>query len=199
MSCPDLYLQPRFLLRPFRKRPGQPCIIPACRYSQNLTHKWHWILESQFFHHRVPGRDSLAKYAAAFFNMSRSILTSASSRFTRANSTSISVRGRCDLPILPSLPALDALTQFPIVEGGNDNHRPASGNVSPPSVTSFTASSRNSFVYVPFGILFISTPPFSILLKLWCLRYPSYLTFFSDKLSLNLTRSLANIVIQEFY
>ena len=41
-----------------------------------------------------PCSDFLARYAAAFFKMSRAILTKDSSRFTLANSLSISFRGR---------------------------------------------------------------------------------------------------------
>jgi len=52
------------------------------------------VLEPLFFHHRVPGSDSLAKYAAAFFRMSRSIFTIASSFLVLASSISTSVNGR---------------------------------------------------------------------------------------------------------
>ncbi len=45
------------------------------------------------------------------------------------------------------------------VEGARDNRRAASGNDSFSSVTSFTASWRNSRVYLPCGIPFMLTPP----------------------------------------
>src|SRR4030043_325200 len=117
------------------------------------------LIEPHHFHRRVPGSDSLAKYAAAFFKMSRSILTSNSSFFVRASSISTSVRGLYVLPISPSLPALNFFTQLTMVDGGNDNRRPASGTDRPSSVTSFTASSRTSLVYLPCGPLFNLTPP----------------------------------------
>nr|MDA8162857.1 hypothetical protein [Desulfobacteraceae bacterium] len=42
--------------------------------------------------------------------------------------------------------------------------------------TSFTASTRNSFVYLPCGIPFILTPPsWYFVIRLWCPLYPSYL------------------------
>ena len=44
------------------------------------------------------------------------------------------------------------------------------------SVTSFTASSGNSFVYLPYGIPFILTPPSFYFTQLWCPFSPSYLT-----------------------
>jgi hypothetical protein len=119
----------------------------------------HQVLESQFLRHRVPGSDSLAKYAAAFFYMSRAIFTSANFFRVLASSISISVRGLYVLPISPSLPALNFFTQLTIVDGGNESRRPASGTDSLSSVTSFTASSRNSLLYLPWGPLFNLTPP----------------------------------------
>src|SRR3972149_4185049 len=119
----------------------------------------HRVFEPHLFHRRVPGSDSLAKYAAAFFNLSRSIFPSANSFRVLASPISTSVRGLYVLPISPSLPALNFFTQLTIVDGGNDNRRPASGTDRPSSVTSFTASSRNSWLYLPCGPLFKLTPP----------------------------------------
>ncbi len=45
------------------------------------------------------------------------------------------------------------------VDGGRDKRRLASRKDNLSSVTSFTASSRNSFVYLPWGIPFMRTPP----------------------------------------
>src|SRR5208337_3775362 len=139
----------------------QPCVVSACRYFQHAAHRWDRILKSHILHPRVPGSDSFAKYAAAFFNISRSIFTSANSFFVRASSISISVSGLYVLPILPSLPALCAFTQFPNVDFGNDNCTAACSTDICPSVTSLTASSLNSFVYLPCGIPFflMLTPP----------------------------------------
>ncbi|GEM_PF-1648546 len=67
------------------------------------------------------------------------------------------------------------IAQFPTVDGGNDNLQAAAGIVMFPSVTSFTASSRNSFVYLPCGIPFILTPPSLYFIRLWCPVFPSYL------------------------
>src|SRR4030043_238701 len=106
MRCLNLNLQSHFLPGSLRQRPVPPGIESAGRYVHNLPHERDGVLESQFFHHRVPGSDSFAKYAAAFFNISRSILTSTSSFFVRASSISISVRGLRVLPICPNLPAL---------------------------------------------------------------------------------------------
>ena len=91
--------------------------------------------------------------------MSRSIFTSASSFFVLASSISISVSGRYVLPTSPSLPSRYAFTQLPSVDGGNDTRLAASGNERSSSVISLTASSRNSFVYLPCGPLFNLTPP----------------------------------------
>ena len=46
-----------------------------------------------------------------------------------------------------------------IVDGGKDNRRPASGTDILSSITSFTVSSRNSLLYLPWGPLFNLTPP----------------------------------------
>src|SRR4030042_3012704 len=119
----------------------------------------HRIIEPHLFQWRVPDSDSLAKYAAAFFNMSRSIFTSANSFRVLASSISTSVRGLYVLPISHSLPALNCFTQLTMVDGGNESRRPASGTDSLPSITSFTASSRNSLLYLPWGPLFNLTPP----------------------------------------
>jgi hypothetical protein len=91
--------------------------------------------------------------------MSRSIFTSANSRFRRASSISFSLNGLYLPPNPDSLPALWALTQLPKVDGASDNRLPASGIDNPPSTTSLTASSLNSFVYLPYGILYFLTPP----------------------------------------
>ena len=71
------------------------------------------------------------------------------SYLVRAKSISTSVKGLYVLLTSPSLPALCAFTQYPNVDGARDNRRAASGNDSLSSVTSFTASWRNSLVYLP--------------------------------------------------
>ena len=102
---------------------------------------------------------TLINNATINLDQSRSIFTSANSFFVRARSISTSVNGLYVLPTSPSLPALYAFTQYPNVDGGKDNRRAASGNDSFSSVTSPTASCRNSLVYLPCGTPFILTPP----------------------------------------
>src|SRR5512143_2993744 len=142
----DLYFQPPLFLSPFRRLPVQPFVIPTLGYFQKTAHHRYPMPESHCLHDRVPRSDSFAKYAVAFFKMSRSIFTIASSRLTRASSISTSVSGLCCFPTSLSLPSWFALTQYRMVEGDTDSLRPTSGMLSPPSVTSFTASSRSSFV-----------------------------------------------------
>src|SRR5512139_1652886 len=142
----NLHFQPPLLLGPFGRLPMEPFVIPTLGYFQHTAHHRYTLPESHCFYDRAPGSDSFAKYAVAFFKMSRSIFTMASSRLTRASSISTSVSGLCCLPTSLSLPSLFALTQYRMVEGETDNLRPTSGILSPPSVTSFTASSRSSFV-----------------------------------------------------
>src|SRR4030042_909425 len=155
----DLHFQPPLFLGMFGRLPMEPFVIATLGYPQNTAHHPDTIPESHCFHDRVPGSDSFAKYAVAFFSMSRSILASASSRLTRASSISTSVSGLCCLPTSLSLPSLFALTQYRMVEGATDNLRPTSGMLSPPSATSLTASSRSSFVSIAFGILSMLTAP----------------------------------------
>src|SRR4030043_776970 len=142
----DLHFQPSLFSHTFGRLPIEPFVIAALGYLHNTAHRRNTIPESHPSHDRVPGSDSFAKYAAAFFNMSRSILASASSRLTRASSISLSVSGLCCFPPSLSLPSRSALTQYRMVEEAIDNLRPTSGIFNPPSVTSFTAPSRSSFV-----------------------------------------------------
>ena len=59
--------------------------------AQAATHRPHRKLTSMLGHERVSHFASLAKYAVAFFRMSRSSETRASSRFSRRISASFSV------------------------------------------------------------------------------------------------------------
>ena len=90
---------------------------------------------------------SFAKYAVAFFNISRSMRASASSFLRRAFSLASSATD-CS----PGLPlrraALAAPTQFPIFPLGIDSLFPVSFWVSPCSITIFTASAFSSALYL---------------------------------------------------
>lgn len=98
MGSENLRFQSCFLPCPFRGRAFAPCVITADRNTQQPAHRWHRVILSHLFNHAVLHRDSLAKYVANFFNRSRSIFTSASSRCTRASSASSSVSGFWSLP-----------------------------------------------------------------------------------------------------
>src|SRR5664280_2941485 len=178
-SMSSLYLQFQsflFLLSA-GKRTFDPSIISALCYIQYSAQKHNRIGESQLLNQRVPFSDSLAKYAAAFFKMSRSILARDSSLFTCANSISISVSGRRPLPTSPRFPTLKTLIQRSNVDFGKDNRLDISITGKPPSVIILTASSRNSFVYRPCGTLSILTPPSSFLSKHWCPSFSTYHRF----------------------
>jgi hypothetical protein len=54
---------------------------------------------------------------------------------------------------------LETLIHRSNVDFGKDKRLEISSTDKPPSVAIFTASSRNSFVYRPFGTLSIFTPP----------------------------------------
>src|SRR6185312_7495104 len=102
---------------------------------------------AQRHHHCVPGSCAFAKYAVAFFKMSRSIRASASSRFSRDTSASSSVTGRQVSPSPASRPCRARNTQFASVLPDMASRLAASGVVNSCSSTSRTACSRNSFVY----------------------------------------------------
>ena len=98
-------------------------------------------------HERVPGNDSFAKYAVAFFKISRSMRASANSFLRRAFSRESSATD-CS-PGLPFLrPALAAEIQLPIFPLGIDSRVPVSFWVSPCSMTIFTASAFSSALYL---------------------------------------------------
>jgi hypothetical protein len=86
------------------------------------------------------------------------------------------VRGRLALPISPRFPVLEILIQFSNVDFGKDKRFEISGTDKPPSAAIFTASSRNSFVYRPLGILSILTPPSSFLPKHRCPFFSTYIS-----------------------
>ena len=97
-------------------------------------------------------RDSFAKYAAAFFTISRSSLVLASSRRNRAFSASTSETDRLTATAAPSaalsLPARLNLIQFTRLDSGMPN-RLAAG-VPPIDSPSLTASTFNSALYRRF-------------------------------------------------
>ena len=79
-------------LRPCTHRTMLPRIEPAPTDLKDLTHSCHAKLPLMRQHKSVLHRDSLAKYRAAFFKMSRSSVTRASSRFSRLTSVVRSLR-----------------------------------------------------------------------------------------------------------
>src|SRR5881628_2821249 len=67
--------------------PGQPAIEPTTTHVQHPAHPHDPKLSVMVTDEGILHRRSLAKYAAAFFKISRSSVTRASSRFTRASSS----------------------------------------------------------------------------------------------------------------
>src|SRR5208282_3204472 len=138
-------------LRPVASLPGREATVTHLqRHAQHLQR----IRVAMLFNKRVPHSDSLAKYAAAFFTISISIF----SRATSARSREISIcSGVIGLPFsaLPSLPSACAFTQLRIDCSGTPISRATLRTASPPR-TRRNASSLNSSVYATFGILFIA-------------------------------------------
>jgi hypothetical protein len=161
-------------LRPPRWPSASTSKISAGRHLRRPAQHPKRIFQSHRLHHRAPCSDSWTKHAVAFFKMSHSIRTRAGSCLTRDAAASSSVSGRWRLPIPSSFPALNNRSQFSRLDLGNVNRSAASPADRPPSVTSRTASKRNSFVYLPHGAFFILTLPLIGYLKLRCPFYPTY-------------------------
>src|SRR4030095_6650959 len=74
--------------RPLARRPVPPLVVAAARYAQHGAQARHLEQPAMATDEGVLHGSSRAKYAAAFFRMSRSSVTFASSRFSRATSPS---------------------------------------------------------------------------------------------------------------
>src|ERR1035437_8197202 len=101
----------------------------------------------------VPHPDSFAKYAVAFFKISRSILTRANSALSRASSICSALTGLAPAPA--SLPWAARRTQLPSVGAGTPRILAVTALACPPC-TRRTASSLNSSVYaalLPFSVI----------------------------------------------
>src|SRR5450830_1325979 len=144
----DSDLQACVILRPLRRFAVRPSVETAARDAKDAAQDGDRIVESQSLHDRVPGSDSRAKYAAAFFTISRSMRTSASSLRSLVTSASSSGTERLPGATLGDVPRLAAATQLASVPFGIVRRSAASSSVSPCVKTSFTASSRSSGAYV---------------------------------------------------
>src|SRR2546422_3919392 len=82
----DLTRQLAIRLRAGTRRTGQPGIEATATHVQHPTHPHNPKLRAVVPHEGVLHGRSLAKYAAAFFKMSRSSVTCANSRFRRVSS-----------------------------------------------------------------------------------------------------------------
>jgi hypothetical protein len=85
--------EPLVGLRADTGRSSLPDIVATPTHLQHPTHGHHAKLPGMPLHEPVLHRTSLAKYTAAFFKMSRSSVTRASSRFRRAISVVRALRG----------------------------------------------------------------------------------------------------------
>jgi len=152
----DGHLQAFAGLRTRRQCATAPGVIATARNPKRSAQNGNRIFESHRLHDRVLGSDSRAKYAAAFFTISRSMRASASS--LRSFAFSASSSGTVRLPGTAEGVAsfFAALTQFANVPFGIAMRVAASSSVRPWTKTSLTASSRSSGVYVL--VRFINSP-----------------------------------------
>src|SRR5207302_10371112 len=108
-----------------------PPLQVACpRHRQQSAHPAYRVIVAMLLDPGVPHRDSFAKYAAAFFTISRSSLALASSRRSRAFSASTSETGRFTATAAPVLPTASPSplrrTQLVMVGCGLPNRSAAS-------------------------------------------------------------------------
>ena len=124
-----------------------------CETLLGLRRDVNRIQEPLSLHERVPICDSFAKYAVAFFRISRSMRASASSFLKRAFSVMSSATD-CSPGLAFRRAALAATTRFPKVPFAIDSRFPVSSWVCPCSITTFTASAFNSALYFRGSLIF---------------------------------------------
>ncbi len=90
----------------------------AARDVEQAAHHPDRNMGSPLLHERVPGSDSLAKYAVALFNLSRAMRASARSLRNRAFSAPSAATGRALRAVAAALP-LAATIRFADVPIGN--------------------------------------------------------------------------------
>ncbi len=90
--------KPRILTSSDRLRLLEPRVETTPMHPKNATHRGDPKLPAMITDERVPYRDALAKYAAAFFRMSRSSSTRLGSAFNRAFSRLTASRAPAALP-----------------------------------------------------------------------------------------------------
>src|SRR5205814_413069 len=146
------------VLRALGRCPHARGVKPAARDRQQLAHHRRRIDLSLLFDPRVLHIDSLAKYAAAFFRISFSSLSLAFSCRKRLNSASSSDTGCAGARLTSSWPLRVRYTQLASDLLDISNERATAATDRPPSITCFTAESRNSGVYRRSGPAFIRPP-----------------------------------------
>src|SRR5712692_668639 len=87
MNFTDLYKQSPLLAAPRRLRTISPSVIAAATDLKHFTHPGDPEFHTVSSHKRVLYLSSLAKYAAAFFRMSRSSLIRSNSLRSRVTSS----------------------------------------------------------------------------------------------------------------
>src|SRR5690625_4259253 len=129
--------------------PLAPGVVARATYAESATHERERVLASVLLDACVLHRDSLAKYAAAFFRKSRSCLTSSNSRRSLRISSSWLVSlpwpGKTSAPMSPERLSACCFHLRSISER-IPSSRATSESLLPSSVTSRTASSLNSRV-----------------------------------------------------
>src|SRR5438094_1662773 len=138
--------------RPIARRTGAPLQIAGPRYVQLPTQPCHWVGVAMSLDPGVPHRDSFAKYAAAFFTISRSSLVLASSRrkrlFSASNSAGEPFMGVA-ADTTSNFPLRLRRIQFPRLDAGIPSRWAAW--LMPTDSANRNASCLYSSVYLRFG------------------------------------------------
>jgi len=130
----------------------QPSVVAAAVNFENTAHAGESKFSSVRLDKCVLHPDCLAKYAAAFFRMSRSSVVRRSSGLSFAISACIALRSLDS----GSSAFLNLLTHVYKTPSAIPSHLATSTTVWPLSMTCLTAASLNSGVYF---VLFISSTP----------------------------------------
>lgn len=145
-------------------------MVAASRHPEDAAQQAKRVLESHRFHERVPGSDSLAKYAVAFlahpFPSARPLVPS-----VIATSASSSATLRLPGGAVGSLPRLAALTQFASVPFGIEIRCAASLNVSPCASTNRLGAKLRRICWLRHVFT-----PFDKFIKWRCLFMSGYLS-----------------------
>src|SRR5688572_23395259 len=150
VNCGDLGIEGGIPDCPFARLSLSRLAISGSRHLQHSAHSAHTKLVAVLFDPGVLHRDSFAKYAAAFFTISKSSRALSNSRRSREFSASTSASDRftavaAGRSVVPNLLVRPRSSQFRRLPSGIPNRFAAV--LTPTDSLNLTASTLNSSVY----------------------------------------------------